>query len=428
MPPERRHVLIFEPDARGHAEEWFGHILSFVREAKPPVRVTFAVPRDLVDLLAPAAAALDDPPVAFLPLDETHCARCLRPPLVRAALARWRLMRDCLDATGADEGHFLCIDTLSLPLALELTMGGRRLSGILFRPSAHYRTLEPSRPTGLERLRDARKRLLYPRMLRNPELATVLSLDPYFATFAQRAYHDGGKVVALADPAARLREPSPGPSPFPCGRTAFLLFGELTARKGVLQFLEACAQLDSDTARRAAVLIAGRVAPELRRQVARQLHTLRARRPELWIALDDRRLSSDELAVAIGASDVVVAPYQRFVGSSGVLVWAASALRPVITQNYGLLGRFVSDFGLGRAVDTTDPRAIAAALRDATKGTDGLGFDAVRARAFASCRDGAKFAAHVLGVIQEPPHPCQVRSRHRPAGTTTGSPRFPFVP
>ena len=69
MPPERRHVLIFEPDARGHAEEWFGHILSFVREAKPPVRVTFAVPRDLVDLLAPAAAALDDPPVAFLPLD-----------------------------------------------------------------------------------------------------------------------------------------------------------------------------------------------------------------------------------------------------------------------------------------------------------------------------------------------------------------------
>ena len=142
-------------------------------------------------------------------------------------------------------------------------MGGRRLSGILFRPSAHYRGAR-GRPG--ERLRDARKRLLYPRMLRNPELATVLSLDPYFATFAQRAYHDGGKVVALADPAARLREPSPGPSPFPCGRTAFLLFGELTARKGVLQFLEACAQLDSDTARRAAVLIAGRVAPELRRQ------------------------------------------------------------------------------------------------------------------------------------------------------------------
>jgi len=55
---------------------------------------------------------------------------------------------------------------------------------------------------------------------------------------------------------------------FPGRRCKLLLFGELTARKGVLRLLDACLRLDAATAARAALIIAGRIDPGLREAVA----------------------------------------------------------------------------------------------------------------------------------------------------------------
>src|SRR4029079_16305946 len=122
-------------------------------------------------------------------------------------------------------------------------------------------------------------------------------------------------------------------------RTAFLLFGELTARKGLLQLLEACLQIDGATAARMALIVAGRIAPELRAEVGQRARELARLRPELWIQVADRRLAESEIAHTLMDGDVLLAPSQRFVGSSGLLVWAATFARPVITQDYGMLGR-----------------------------------------------------------------------------------------
>lgn len=421
MGDRHRHVLVFEPDARGHVEEWLAHIVRFVCDAHPPVRVTLAVPDALVAPLAALVPSACDAPVGFLALDDGQCAPCLARPLTRAALARWRLLCAALAATRADAVEALCLDMLSVPLALGRTLGGRPLGGILFRPSGHYRGFDPSPPTAAERVRDARKRLLYPMMLRNPTLTRVLSLDPYFAAAARQDRRNGHKVLALADPAA---VPPPavvtrGRGPFPEGRTGFLLFGELTPRKGILQLLDACALVDDATAARAAVLITGRLAPELRDAVKARLAAVRAARPGLWIEIAARRLATDELAASVAACDVVLAPYQRFVGSSGVLVWAAGFGRPVITQSYGMLGRSVEEYALGLALDTTRPCLIAEALATALGGPAAMGFDAARARTFAAGRDGATFAARVLGVGEpSPPTLDHGKSRRRLAGTT----------
>ena len=58
-------------------------------------------------------------------------------------------------------------------------------------------------------------------------------------------------------------------------------------------------------------------------------------------------------------SDVVLAPYQRFVGSSGVLMWAARAGRPVLAQEFGLVGRLTRDHRLGAVADSSDPAHLA---------------------------------------------------------------------
>src|SRR5690349_16574450 len=105
-----RHVLVLEPDARGHAEEWLLHILCLVRDEQPDVEVTFAVPQSLASRLSTAAGRHRR--IHIHELSPSEVARCLHPRLALGAFARWRTMRRCLAASGAQEGFFLCIDSL----------------------------------------------------------------------------------------------------------------------------------------------------------------------------------------------------------------------------------------------------------------------------------------------------------------------------
>jgi glycosyltransferase involved in cell wall biosynthesis len=390
MPDERPHLLILEPDPRGHATEWIGHIAAAVGDT---FAVTFALAPELAASLSTAAAERN---VRFVALAPREQAMCLHRSLVVSACARWRIMRRYMKRVGATHGFFLSIDHLSLPLALRLSAGHGRISGFLFRPSVHYGGFE-SRPARFrERLRDWRKDLLYRGMLRNPTLDTVLTLDPYFPDFARRRYRGGDKVAFVPDPvspAAMARRSDGAPD---ARRARLLLFGEITARKGVFTLFDALARLPAGIAQSLHVEIAGRHDPAIRSEIARAAGAALRGRPELRLRIEDRRLPDAELAARVGDSDVILAPYQRFVGSSGVLLWAAATGVPVICQDYGLLGRLVQDHALGIAVDTSDSAALAGAIERALRyGPDRL-FDRRRAAAFARGCAAQRFGEAVL--------------------------------
>jgi glycosyltransferase involved in cell wall biosynthesis len=113
---------------------------------------------------------------------------------------------------------------------------------------------------------------------------------------------------------------------------------------------------------------------------------LKAERPELWLRVYDRRLDDTELAGLVRRSDVVLAPYQRFVGSSGVLLWAARAGRPVLAQDFGLVGRLTRDHGLGVAVDSSDPAQLARQIAHMVERGPATFIDQGAARRFAGHR------------------------------------------
>ena len=115
--------------------------------------------------------------------------------------------------------------------------------------------------------------------------------------------------------------------------------------------------------------------------------------------LAHRWLGDGEIAGLVRWSDVVLAPYQRFVGSSGVLLWAAAAGRPVITQDRGLLGELTRRHGLGTAVDTTDPAALAAAVAAAALDESQPPFDRERARTLVAGHGSGRFARLLLDGI-----------------------------
>jgi glycosyltransferase involved in cell wall biosynthesis len=119
----------------------------------------------------------------------------------------------------------------------------------------------------------------------------------------------------------------------------------------------------------------------------------------LWLHIEDRWLASGEIAALVEQSDVVLAPYQRFVGSSGVLLWAARAGKCVLAQDYGLVGRLVADHHLGLAVDTSDVRALARALATIVHQGPERFIDTQSASAFAAAHTARSFATSVFASV-----------------------------
>jgi glycosyltransferase involved in cell wall biosynthesis len=238
----------------------------------------------------------------------------------------------------------------------------------------------------------------------------VLTLDPYFPEYAAQSYRFGNKVQAVPDPAfpphssAASADDTParrilGTEP-PKGRMVFLLFGALTARKGILQLMEALRLLPEEIAAGIAVVIAGQVAPGLAHPVAFARAQLEREQPNLWLHIEDRWLRSEELDSLVQGADVILAPYQRFVGSSGVLLWAARAGKPLLTQDYGLLGRLVRDHRLGVVADVTSGFELAAAIIRMAESEPARHIDPDSVSAFIAGRTPAAFAHQVLNALR----------------------------
>lgn len=398
--PIGRRVLVFEPDAEGHSQEWLQYLMEYAMADERSPALCLVVPAALCLSLARSMPAGAGERISLTSLTPVEHRLCTDRRLSVAAFARWWTMRRHLRRSRASSGFFLSLDLLSLPLALGMGVWGKPLSGILFRPSVHYRSFGIQRLSRHERLRDLRKDLLYRLMLRNPALQRVLSLDPFFPAHAAKRYVGGGKVQPLPDPA---QPPTATPVPSACAdarptgtRIGFLLFGYLTERKGPLVLLEALEKVAPSVATRISILLAGRVDPAIRDRIDASRRRLALRHPGLDLQVTDRRLERAELETLVLRSDVVLAPYQRFVGSSGVLLWAANAGRPVLAQEYGLVGRLTRDHGLGLAADSSDPACLAAAITQMVERGPQSFIDRRAARAFVRSQTPRRFAELVL--------------------------------
>ncbi len=370
---DRVPVIFFEPESSGHRWEHVRHLLTALATTEFGLDVTFLVHPDIArradahivrhQLVAPAG---------FQSLSPRDQRASVCKPLWLRALRRWQIMNHHLTLRGARHWHFMYLDHIQLPLALMLPIAQRAtVSGVLFQPSVHYRAMG-SEPLGFgERSREWRKGVMSRRMLRHPGLVAAFSLDPFFPAYAARHYECGQKVREVPDPlpvdATQLlsiaRQCLEGRSSL--NRIYFLLFGALTERKGIFAVLDALETLDATTASRIAIVFAGELDRAVRSQFMRRVRELLHRRPNIIVQMVDRFVEEVELTELVSACDWILLPYQRFVGSSGVLMWAAAAQKPVVSQDYGLVGALVRRYRLGIVADTTNPDALAVALRQA---------------------------------------------------------------
>lgn len=360
------HLVAFDPIISGHHGEYLRFLAQAWHTSDLPGRLTLVTSPRFAELYPHVAALASD----RFAIAEIEGDAYLQPPdqsrraLVRQVFRQWERLNETAADLRADHVLSMHVDQfLQGPLAA----GARaacRVSGIYFRPTFHYPDLGIPL-TAIERARALRQRLTCARAFRHRDLAYVFSLDP-FAVPHMTWRRSEAVAVALPEPvdadgvapgsAARVRA-GLGVAP---ETTLFLLFGSLGPRKGLAQVLAAVGLLPPDIARESAVALVGKVAGDGAR-LAVEVDEIR-RATGATLIVRDEYVADAEVPAYFAAADVVLAPYQRHTGSSGVLALAAAGGRPVLTSDFGYVGEVTRRYGLGLAVDTESPAAIAAAM------------------------------------------------------------------
>lgn len=395
--PELPTLLLFDAEAGGHHPEYVRHVVDALAAAGEPYTVVLAVPQEMLD----AHPELTAHGARLAPL----CAPASSEGPWAASRSRWVQLEAAVREHRPTDVLLLYADSLLPTLSRHTRLPGTpRLVTIHFRPPVHQPGIGVR-----DRLRDVVKRRHLRRTLRHPEMRVALSLDPRPVT-ALRAQAGGTAVLPLADPV-----PAPVLTPaerdeanrqfrdqFGLGSEHHLmvLFGALERRKGIFQTLDAVLRLPKASAARLAVAFVGPVHPEDTAAFAEAVAATKSVTAARIVVQDGFVKSERAIESVLSAADTVLLPYQRHIGSSAVLIRAAALARPVISQDVGLVGEWTRAHHLGRAVDSTDPAALARAMQDAIDDPRGA-FDPAEATAFASAHTPQAFVATLLDGIRQ---------------------------
>lgn len=393
-----RHLLVFDPHVGGHHGQYVRQVMRYWTSSRVPGLLDVVVSASLVarsrDLVGLAGTGADQARLITLPIPPGPGEGSIV-GRIRSDLAHGRALASEIRARRPDHVLLLSFDQLQVPLALGLRFPDPlRISGIYFRPSFHYGRLGVGRETVAGRFRNGRKRVLLGAALRNPHFDTLFCLDP-LAIPELKALYPSARIVRLPDGIERSGAVAPPEQVRRClgvegRRQLLLLFGALARRKGVFQLLDALQHLPEEVGRNACVALIGETEPALRESLARRVSEVHGVR-QIQTILRDTFVPEDRVAGLLEAADLVLLPYVRHIGSSGVLVRAAAAGVPVVGPDYGLLGALIREHGLGLTVNTDDPRSLAEGIATCLRRPPDARLDRARAARFAEENSAERF-------------------------------------
>ncbi len=151
----------------------------------------------------------------------------------------------------------------------------------------------------------------------------------------------------------------------PPGSPVLLFFGELTYGKGLDILLEAVKEIDKELC----IVIAGH--PSYFSEEDIDCYKKQLKSSQRVIA----RLGfvpEDDVPYYFMSADAVLMPYRRYydTGSSGILMQACSARKPVICADVGTIGQVVKSSSLGIVVTPESPSSLAEGISNFLEGMD----------------------------------------------------------
>jgi glycosyltransferase involved in cell wall biosynthesis len=365
-------ILLFDLDLGGHHGSYIQHLIEYWYQEKLAGSLEIVVRPEFLEIHLDAvnlATKYQLQNFKFTALTETETAS-LNPG--RSSLdrftrnfQRWKLF--CKYATQFKATHVLHLyfDTCQIPLAFGMS-APCPFSGIYFRPTFHYGEFEGYTPSWQEQIQQFKEKIILARVLQHPQLKTLFCLDPFAVKHFDR-FPTQVKVIHLPDPVqlddrsditpvqlhAQLRiQPD---------RQILLLFGALNGRKGIYELLDAISLLPTNLCNQLCLLLVGSTNAAEQARIRDRVDRVCQTQPIQVVEHYDF-VPEDRVSAYFQLADLVLAPYQRHVGMSGILLLAAAAGKPVLSSDYGLMGEIVRRYRLGITVDSTIPDEIAQGL------------------------------------------------------------------
>lgn len=368
------NLMIFELSVGGHYPEYISHIIYFWNEYQIKGHLDVVVSPlflqqhgDVVGLIK----ELNLTNVKFTAITSTE-SDVLKPfnTGIDRNIRAWQefgLMRKYANKLKCDRVFIPYIDNLQIPIVLN-RLRGITYSGIYFRPSFHYQQVFQYKLTFRDRLQQWREKLTLSLLLRDPNLKTLFCLDSLAIEHINRLNNEQ-KAIYISDP-VKIKvnslsnvEQLKSNLKIESSRQICLLFGAMGKRKGLDKLLEAVVLLPRDLCRKLCILLVGKMSADLKEKYLNTIEQLSSNL-SVQIIIIDRYIPEEQIQSYFQLTDVVLAPYQRHIGMSGIINRAAIARKPVLASNYGLMGEMTRRYRLGLTVDSTKAIEIAAGLTE----------------------------------------------------------------
>ena len=396
-------LMLFDLAVGGHHPSYIRHLVEYWRNEKMEGRLFIVVSPEFLekheDVVGLANSSTEF--VATSPEETSSLSR--KKGILHRAFFEWKI--HCKYAAQLHVNHSLLMyfDHLQLPIVFG-PKSPCPVSGIYFRPSFHYKYFENSVLTLKDSWRGWRQKVLLSLALKNRQLSGLLSLDQYAVPYIKALSQKNKHIEHLPDPVTVVQLDPLQVQSFKknlgieAGRKVFLLFGQLTERKGIFQVLEALKLLKQDVARKFCLLLVGEIHESIKAKVLECITDL-CQESSVQIIIQDTYHSEDTIPLYVSAADVVLAPYQRHVGMSGVLMLSFAYRKPILSSNFGLLGKLTQEYELGEVVNTSNPKLLSGGILSFLDQSTNQTLKLTRITSLFSQHNPYSFSRHIFSLI-----------------------------
>lgn len=400
-------ILLFDLSVRGHHPNYIKHLIKYWQTHKLSGQLYIVVsPKflkehtEVVDLACKYDCsninfvAISPEEEAALDSRKSHFKRAFR------NFQEWQVFRKYAEILKADRCLIMYFDTCQLPLMLG-AKAPRSFSGIYFRPTFHYKEFANYTPSWKDLIQQWSEKLILSRIIKNSNLKKLFCLDPFAVKHLEKL-NKHVKSILLPDPIEILNSSQnqlknlKQELEIEHNRKVFLLFGALTARKGIYQLLDAIETLAPDLCQKICLLLVGE--SNIQAQIKEQIDAICQSKP-IQIIERYEFIPEQDVQDYFQMTDFVLAPYQHHVGMSGILLLAAAAQKPVLSSDYGLMGEIVRRYKLGLTVNSSVPEEISKGLTQFLVEDSDKFCDRIKMKSFAEQNSAEEFARVIFKHI-----------------------------
>jgi glycosyltransferase involved in cell wall biosynthesis len=386
-----KNILLFDTDLRGHHADYISSLIDY-QQRNPNYQLTVVTDERLITVFEKRYSTHANK-LTFVGISESEITNLHQQNIFKRSYNEWQLFCRFAKEYQATQGLLMYFDVFQIGLLFG-SPPPCPVSGIYFRPDFHYKTTDWK-----SNLNALRKKWMLRRILDKPFLNTVFSLDKSAVTVI-KSISKKTTILPISDP-VRSYEVSvsevnslQNELGLNQNKKTLLLFGFLDDRKGIEKVISALELMDSTDLKQVQLVLVGVIATDYQEKIE---HLIRELPNSIIVKTAFEEVKGAKTQQYFELSDYVLALYQQHVGMSQIVIRAAISRKPLISSDYGLVGKLVSEKALGITVDSANPEEIAKAFTEVLK--NGISVNEMSMEALANENSETAFASTIFGKL-----------------------------